>query len=102
MTKICQYCKCEYEAGYSRQKYCSHECNGMALRKATFERHAALAEELGIPYEELVRTRRKLGLALANRRNGGKHPKSYVQIRAANRRAPLVAGWRGAPVMGGW
>ena len=148
MTKICEWCKCEFETKHGKSRFCSNECAAMAHRKHCFLKREAQAKELGITIEEVERlTRRglvkyafeakRLGLpiekaksladaqryakikALAaaagmsikkyiksfgtarKRRDPNRRPKTYAEIRAANRKHPIAAGWRGSPVMGG-
>ena len=149
MTKICEWCKCEFETKHGKARFCSNECSAMAHRKHCFLRSEAQANELGVTIEEVERlTRRglikhaleakRLGIpieeeirrkraesyaktkALAaaagmgikayiacygtarKRRDLKRRPKTYAEIRAHNKAHPLVSGWRGAPVMGGW
>ena len=53
MTKICEYCKCEFEAKKKSVKFCSGECAAMAHRKHCFLRREAQAKELGVTIEEV-------------------------------------------------
>lgn len=53
MTKICEYCKCEFETKKKSTKFCSRECAAMAHRKHCFLRREAQAKELGITIEEV-------------------------------------------------
>ncbi len=53
MTKICEYCKCEFNTWKSKTRYCSAECAAMAHRKHCFLRREAQAKELGITIEEV-------------------------------------------------
>lgn len=53
MTKICEWCKCEFEAKHGKARYCSAECAAMAHRKHCFLRREAQAKELGITIEEV-------------------------------------------------
>ena len=149
MTKICQWCKCEFETkSHKNVRYCSLQCGVMARRKLNFEKREAKAKELGVTIEEFERLTRKglikhaleakrLGIPIeeARRRESAaryaetkalaaafgisvkeyikcfgkarkqrdlkRRPKTYAEIKAANRRRPLVSGWRGTPVMGG-
>lgn len=137
MTKICEYCKCEFETKHRETRYCSGECAAMAHRKHCFLRREAQAKELGITIEEVERLTRsgllkhaleakRMGLSIeeevkrsrAEKRKGRRkrisvsevdpkycvwihRPKTYAEIRAANRKHPIAAGWRGSPVMGG-
>ena len=107
MTKICEWCKREFEARYSKgkqTKFCSHECACMAKRKLNQEKREARAKELGITVDELIRRskRGRVGLRDSQPKRYGHRPKSYREIVAANRKHPVAVGWRGAPVMGGW
>lgn len=151
MTKICEWCKCEFDTGRKGKKprYCSGECARMALRKDCFLKREAWAKELGVTIEEVESlTRRglikyaleakRLGIPIKNavslrespryaetkalaaaagmsikkyikcfgmarkRRDLKRRPKTYAEIRAANRKHPIASGWRGAPVMEGW
>ena len=99
MKKICEWCKCEFTAR-PRQKFCSRRCTDMAQRKRNHERREARAKALGITVEELVNLsyRNKVRINPCRTRSG---PKSYREIKAANRRHPIAAGWRGTPVIGG-
>lgn len=105
MTKICKYCKCEFETKHGEVRFCSVQCAGMARRKRNFEKREARAKELGITVDELVKMtkRGRMGLrpAQPNHYKYTKRPKTYREIRTYNKAHPLVAGWRGAPVMGG-
>ena len=104
MTKICEYCKCVFDTTRRDARYCSIQCSGMALRKRNFLKREARARELGITVEELIRRIKRGRVGLRDsmpKRYKIKRPKSYAEIRAANRRHPIAAGWRGAPVMGG-
>ena len=53
MTKICEYCKCEYNTWKSKTRYCSPQCYRMANRKLLFLRREAQAKELGVTIEEV-------------------------------------------------
>ena len=106
MTKICEYCKCEFETKHGEVRFCSVQCAGMARRKRNFEKREARAAELGITVEELLKRShsRKNHIKIDQGRHYTskmKRPKTYKEIQAENRRRPIVAGWRGAPVMGG-
>ena len=105
MKKICEWCKCEFEAKHGKARYCSGECAAMARRKRNFEKREAKAKELGITVDELGKLikRGRMGLrpAQPNKYKYTHRPKTYREIQAENRRRPLVSGWRGAPVMGG-
>ena len=100
MKKICEWCKCEFNAKRAAARFCSRKCDGMARRKATFEHREAKAKALGITVEELARMARRQKRGIHWKRDM-KRPKTYREIRAANRKHPIVAGWRGQPVMGG-
>ena len=101
MTKICQYCKCEFESGRRGRppKFCSRECANMHARKRNFEKREARAKELGITVEELLKRSRSLKNRI--KIDPGRHytskmkrPKTYREIRAYNKAHPLVEGWR--------
>ena len=53
MTKICEWCKCEFETKHGKSRFCSNECAAMAHRKHCFLRREAQAKELGITIEEV-------------------------------------------------
>ena len=95
MKKICEWCKCEFQTLHgNRAKYCSMACSGMARRKLNFLRREAKAKELGITVDELKR-RIKRGYEARSRYGNGrivyglKRPKTYKEIRAANRRRQI-------------
>lgn len=103
MTKIFQYCKCEFSDTHTVRRYCSKKCSGMAKSKRNQELREAKAKELGITVDELVKMtkRGRMGLRPAQPNKYKHRPKTYNQIQAENRRRPIVGGWRGTPVMGG-
>ena len=53
MTKICEWCKCEFETKHGKARYCSGECAAMAHRKHTFLKRDAKAKEYGLSLDEL-------------------------------------------------
>ena len=64
------------------------------------ERYAktkALAAAAGMGIKEYI----KIFGSASKRRYPKRRPKTYAEIRAANRKHPIAAGWRGSPVMGG-
>lgn len=148
MTKICKYCKCEFEAKHGKARYCSGECAAMAHRKHSFLKREAKAKEYGLSLDEIedifrrgygryLPEAKRLGITIwemikrvraerhaitkakdadcgmgvkeyirifgrhFTRNDGKRRPKTYAEIRAANRKHPIAAGWRGSPVMGG-
>ena len=102
MTKICEYCTCEFKPHHSKSRYCSHECASMARRKLTFEKYEAEAARLGITIDALKkRIRRGRQAILMAKKPKPKIPKTYAEIKAYNRAHPIVTGWRGGGVLGG-
>ena len=107
MKKICQYCKTEFETSKNAQRYCSPECRRMSLRRARFRYEEKLAARLGVTLEDLHRMRRARKRKPAKKKKDAplvmwlKRPKTYAQIKAANRKRRLESGWRGQPVIGG-
>ena len=59
MTKICEWCKCEFETKHGKARFCSNECAAMAHRKHCFLKREALAKELGVTIEEVERLTRQ-------------------------------------------
>lgn len=103
MTKLCEYCKCEFKARHSKSRYCSPECASMAFRKRTFEKHEAEAARLGITIDELKkRIRRGRQAILMAKKPKPKKPKTYAEIKRDNRARKIAVGWRGQLVAGGW
>ena len=75
----------------------------MYRKKRTIKRNEAMAAKLGITVEELrLKVMRDKYARVANERKKPieKAPKSYAEIKAANRKNPIVDGWRGSPVLG--
>ena len=105
MNYICQYCKREFSDTHTVRRYCSKKCAGIATSKRNQELRETKAKELGIKVDELGKLikRGRMGLRPSQPKHYKytKRPKTYREIQAENRRRPLVAGWRGAPVMGG-
>lgn len=106
MKKICQYCKTEFETSKNAQRYCSPECKAMFLRRARFREEEKRAARLGVSLEDLHRIRKARKRNPAKKKDAPlvkwlKRPKTYAQIKAANRKRRLVSGWRGQPVIGG-
>lgn len=106
MKRTCQYCKTEFVTAHKEQRFCSRECQRMYKRRLLFERDEQLAARMGITLEELRRMR-KSGAFSKNKQKDNpfakwlKRPRTYAEIRAANRRRQIEAGWRGQVVMGG-
>lgn len=100
MTKICEWCKCEFETkSHKNVRYCSGECAAMARRKLNFEKREARAAELGITVEELLKRSRSRKNRIKidpcrSYTSKMKRPKTYKQIQAYNKAHPLVEGWR--------
>ena len=97
MTKICEWCKCEFETKHGKARYCSNECAGMAHRKRCFLKREAKAKELGVTIEELEKMIKRGRVGITNypkRQKFPKRPKTYKEIVAWNREHPLVEGWR--------
>jgi len=100
MTKICEWCKCEFTPRHShgaRMKFCSHECACMAKRKLNQEKREARAKELGITVDELIRRSKRGRVGLRDSQPNHyklKRPKTYAEIRAYNAAHPLKLGWR--------
>lgn len=89
MTKTCEYCTCAFETYRTSARYCSKECAGMAQRKAAFERHEAWLDAVA---NADPRHHHRIWI---------RRPKSYAEIRRANRKRKVQDGWRGRPVLGG-
>lgn len=53
MTKICEWCKCEFETTHGKARFCSGECAAMAHRKHSFLKREAKAKEYGLSLDEL-------------------------------------------------
>ena len=92
MTKICEWCKCEFETKHGKTRYCSGECAAMAHRKHCFLRREAQAKELGITIEEVESLTRSglLKHALEAKRLGLPIKKA-VSLREAPRYAKIKA-----------
>ena len=102
---LCQWCNSqvtprETPSGTRKYpKYCSPECKRMAMRKRSFELVAARAAARGLTIEAYKRrSKRDLPIKGAFRM---RHPKTYAEIKRANRARKVESGWRGQACIGG-
>ena len=129
MTKICEWCKCEFQTKHRETRYCSGECAAMAHRKHCFLRREAQAKELGITIEEVESLTRsglikhaleakRLGLSIeeevrrsrAEKRKGRRKrvsvsevdPKYCVWIHRPKTYKEIQAENRRRPIVSGW
>lgn len=95
MIRICEYCRCEFNTKSRKARYCSRACMGMAVRKAAFKHHEAMAARLGVTVEELMKMAKRGEIRFGQ---PSKRPhrrwKTYKEIQAYNRAHPLQTGWR--------
>ena len=86
LERTCAICGKVFVASRTgRKKYCSHECAAAGAKQRSYENGH---------YKKGAR--RRCGSLKSLSR-----PKTYAEIRAANRAHPVVAGWRGQAVAGG-
>lgn len=129
MTKICEWCKCDFETQKKSTRFCSGECAAMAHRKHCFLKREAWAKELGVTIEEVERLTRsglikhaleakRLGLSIeeevrrsrAEKRKGRRKrvsvsevdPKYCVWIHRPKTYAEIARENRARKVVSGW
>lgn len=118
---VCECCQAEFESVYRDARFCSTRCSAMESHKVRHAKYEAAAKKHGMTcaeyrrWQQRERSRRLreeakgMGMTVRaykdflahNTTRWHTHPKTYAQIKAENRARGSVAGWRGAPVMGG-
>ena len=95
IAKICEYCKCEFEAHANKARYCSKQCHNMAMRREAHFFHEAYAARLGVTVEELMKMAKRGEIRFGQPSlRPHRRWKTYKEIQAYNRAHPLQTGWR--------